>query len=436
MQVSVETTSTLGRRLTVIVPAEQFEQEFANRLQRLSKQVKMPGFRPGKVPAKVVEARYSGQLLEEVAGDLIERTLREAIGTQQLRPAGGTRIQHKPLARGQGLEYTAEFEIYPEIKRLDLAGVEVERPAPEVADADVDRTLETVRRQRVAWNPVDRQAARGDRVLVDFVARADGAEIDGGKAQNQPIVLGSGTLFQEIEDGLVGSRRDETRSITVDFPPETRNPALAGKQVEFEIRVNEVAEPVLPEINEEFAKALGIMEGGVEKLRAEVRQSLEREAGERARTVLRRNVLRALRELNQFEVPASLVEAEVERMKRISEAARDSGMSPPAAPDNDAFYRERARLRTMLGLILAEVIRARGIKADPARVRARIEHMARDYESPGKFIEWYYASRERLGEVESTVLEEQVVEQLLETAAVRDRPVPFPDLLKMDVSLE
>jgi trigger factor len=366
---------------------------------------------------------------------LIERTLREAIGSHELRPAGGTRVQHKPVARGQGLEYTAEFEVYPEITRLDLAGVEVERPVPEVVDADVDRTLETVRRQRVTWKPVERAAAREDRLLVDFVVRADGQEIEGGKAENQPITLGGGTTFPEIEEGLVGSAAGETRRITVNFPADARNPALAGKAVEFEVQVKEVGEAVLPAVDDELAKSLGVTEGGVEKLRAEVRGSLEREAAERARTVLRRNVLKALRDINQFEIPASLIESEVDRMKRIGQAARGAGAAMADDSDN-ALYRERARVRVALGLILAEVVRTRGIKADAERVRARLEQMARDYEAPEKFIEWYYANPERLGEVESTVLEDMVVEQLLNTAQVRDRATPFPELLKMDVSIE
>lgn len=435
MQVSVETTSTLGRRLKVVVPADEFEQEFSHRLQRLTKQVKLPGFRPGKVPPKVVEARYSDRLLEEVAGDLIERTLREAIGEQQLRPAAGPRVHHKPLARGQELEYTADFEILPEIKRVDLSGVEVERPVPEITDADIDRMLENLRRQRVTWNPVEREAQREDRVMIDFVARADGAEVEGGTAQNQPVVLGGGALFPEIEEGLIGSRAGETRRLTVNFPAEAGNPALAGKAVEFEVRVNEVAEPVQPEVNDEFAQALGIAEGGVEKLRQEIRASLDREAGERARTVVRRNVLKALLELNPVEVPAAMLEGEVERMKRLSESARAQGAGGPEGP-GDEVYQARARVRVSLGLILAEIVRTRGIRADAGRVRARVEHMARDYEAPERFIEWYYANPERLGEVESTVLEEQVVEQLLETAQVQDRAVSFPDLLKMDVSIE
>lgn len=433
MQVSVETTSTLGRKLTVVVPAEQFEREFSTRLQRLSQQVKMPGFRPGKVPAKVVEARYSGQLLEEVAGDLIERTLREAIGAEQLRPAGGTRIRHKPLARGQGLEYTAEFEIYPEIRRLDLAGVEIERPLAQIDDADVDQTVETVRRQRVTWNPVARPAQRDDRVRVDSVARADGTEVEGGRAQDHAVVLGSGNIYPEIDTGLVGTAAGDTRNITVNFAADAPNKALAGKAVEFEIHIKEVAEPALPDINEEFAKGLGIADGGMEALRAEIRNSLEREAAERVRTLLRAKVFKALRELNAFEVPAVMVEAEAARMKNVSAAARGEGV---ADPNDDAFYRDRARARVALGLILSEIVRARGIKADPARVRTRIEHLARDYDAPEKFIEWYYSNPERLGEVESMVLEEQVVEDLLATAQISDRPLPFGELVKMDVSVE
>jgi trigger factor len=434
MQVSLETTSSLGRRLTVVVPAEQFEQEFATRLSRLSRQVKMPGFRPGKVPTKVVEARYSGQLLEEVAGDLIERTLREAIGEQQLRPAGGTRIQHKPLARGQGLEYTAEFEIYPEITRLDLSGVEIERPLPQIEDSDIDKTLESVRRQRATWNPVDRPAQREDRVMVDSTARVDGAEIEGGKAENHAVVIGSGRMFAEIEDALVGCARGDTRRVVVNFPAEAANKALAGKAVEFEIQVKEVAEPVLPDVNGEFAKGLGVVDGGVDALRAEIRASLEREANERVRTLLRGSVFKALREVSAFDVPVGMIAAEVERMKKIAASARGDASTPD--PNDDTFYRARAQTRVSLGLILSEIVRARGFKADPTRVRARVEHLARDYDAPEKFVEWYYANPQHLAEVESAVLEEQVVEYLLTTAQVQDRPTPFPDLLKMEVPVD
>jgi trigger factor len=435
MQVSVETIGNLGRRLTVEVPAEQFERAFSDRLQRLSRQVKLPGFRPGKVPAKVVEARYGGQLLEEAAGELIERTLAEAIGERKLRPAGGPRVRHQPLARGRGLQYTAEFEVYPEIARLDLNGVEIERPVTEVVDADIDRTIDTLRRQRVTWNPVERAAQKEDRLIIDFIGRRDGVEFEGGKVENYPLVLGSGTLLDAMEQGLLGVRRGEVRQIPVQFPADFRNPALAGQAADFEIRVNEVTEPVLPAVDEAFVKALGI-DGGVEKLRAEVRANLEREAANRARAVVRRNVLKALRDANNFDVPQGLVSAEVERLKRLTQAMSSQTGAPMPAAEDDGVYLSRARARVALGLILAEIIRARGIKADAARVRARVEDMAKDYDAPEKFVEWYYTNPERLGEVESTVLEERIVEELLGAAKVRDRSVELPELLKMDVSID
>jgi trigger factor len=428
MQVSVETIGELGRRVTVEVPAEQFERAFAARLERLSKQVKLPGFRPGKVPAKVVEQRYGGQLLEEAAGDVIQRTLSEAISERKLRPAGGTRIQHKQLARGKDLEYTAEFDVYPEIKKLDLAGVEIERPVPEIGDADVDRTLDTMRRQRVTWNPVERAAQKDDRLLIDFVGRIDGVEFEGGKAENYPAVLGSGTLLEAMEQGLLGVTKGETRNIITKFPGDLRNPALAGKSAEFEIRVNEIAEPVLPEINEAFAQALGIA-GGVEQLRRDVRVNLEREAASRAGTLLRGSVLKALLKANRFDAPAGLVDAEVERLKRAAEAMRQPGA-------DDAAYRKRAASRVSLGLILSEIVHARGLKADAGRVRARLEDMAKDYDEPQKFLEWHYQDPERLGEIESAVLEERIVEDMIGTAKVKDRTVGLTDLMKMDVSID
>lgn len=436
MQVSVENVGTLGRRLTVAVPAEQFEQAFATRLERLSRQVKLPGFRPGKVPIKMVEARFGGKLLEEVAGELIETTLREAIGAQGLKPAGGTRIRHKPLARGHEFEYTAEFEIFPEITRLDLAGVPIERPSVTIAEEDIDRTLENLRRQRVVWQPVERVAQKDDRLMADFVGRMNGAEVEGTRGTNSPVVIGSGALLQDLEQGLIGAKAGETRTVAVLFPANYGHAALAGQKVEFEVKVHEVAEPVLPVVDEEFAKALGVQEGGVDKLRSEIKANLEREAAGRVRAVTRRNVMRALLGTNQFEVPSSLVAAEMDRIRRIAEAMRGSGGAPVPEGADDEMLRRRASTRVALGLILAEVVRARGIKADPAKVRWRIEEMAQDYDAPEKFVEWYYSSPERLGEIESTVMEERVVEELSGSAQIQEKAVGFQELLTMDVTIE
>ena len=430
MQVSVESTSSLGRRVKVAVPAETFEQAFADRLRRLSQQVKLPGFRPGKVPIKMVEARYGGQLLQEVAGDLIQTTLQEAIGAQGLKPAGGTKIRQQSLARGSAFEYTAEFEVFPEIKQLDLAGSAIERPVATVTDDDVNRTLDTIRRQRMTWRPVERAAQTGDRTLIDFVGRLDGVEFEGGKGQAQPLVLGSGTFIKELEDGLVGATAGETRRINATFPADYRFTPIAGKTVEFEVTVKEIGEPVWPEIDDELAKQLGVTEGGVDKLRADVRGNLEREAAHRARALLRRNVLEALLKANQFDVPAGLIETEIARLQQLSTAGGQGASPDPAS------LQPRARTRVALGLILAEIVRVRGLRADASKVRARIEEMAADYDAPQKFIEWYYASPERLGEVESLVLEERIVDELLAGAQVRDIALELQELLSRESGIQ
>ena len=430
MQVSVESTSSLGRRVKIAVPAETFEQAFAERLRRLSQQVKMPGFRPGKVPIKMIEARYGGQLLQEVAGDLIQSTLQEAIGTQGLKPAGGTKIHQHSFGRGRAFEYTAEFEIFPEIKQLDLTGIAIERPVATVTDDDVNRTLDTIRRQRTTWRAAERAAQAGDRVLIDFVGRLNGEEFDGGKGQAYPLVLGSGTFIKELEDGLVGATAGETRRITATFPADYGFAPIAGKAVEFEVTAKEVGEPVVPEIDDELAKQLGVTDGGADKMRADVRNNLEREAGQRARAILRRNVLDALLKANQFDVPANLIENEVKRLQQLNAAGGQGGAVEPAQ------LQTRARTRVALGLILAEIVRARGMRPDAAQVRARIEEMAADYDAPQKFIEWYYASPERLGEVESLVLEERIVEELLAGAQINDRALGFQELLSQESGIQ
>jgi trigger factor len=429
MQVSVETIGTLGRRLTVAVPAEQVEKEFSARLKRLTKQVRLPGFRPGKVPLKMVEAHYGGRLIEEVAGELIQTTLYEAIGSQGLRPAGDPRVQRKPFTRGGQLEYTVEFEIYPEVKHFDLAGVRIERPVVAVTDADVDRTLETIRKQRAQWKPVEREARLGDRLTIDFIARLNGKEFEGGKATAFAVLLGSGTLIEGLEQGLVGAKAGETRTVPARFPADYRHAALAGQVADFEVKVNEVAEAVLPAIDQALARELGVQDGSVEKLRAEVKANLEREAASRTRAAVRARALKALLDANPIEIPQALLEAEVHRLKQ-------SDLAAGGATSDETAYVRRARSRVALGLILGEIIKTRGLVPDPARVRARLEEMASDYESPQEFIKWHYEKPERLSEVENLVMEEKIVEDLLVSAEVVDKPMAFQDLLKIDMVIQ
>ncbi len=431
MQVSVENTGTLGRRLTVSVPANQVEAAYSNRLQRLARQVKMPGFRPGKVPTKVVEQQYGPQLMEEVVGDLIQDSFREAVGQEGLRPAGGPKIEPKSLQRGEEFRYTAEFEVYPEIREVSLAGVTVERPVAAVADDDVARTIETIRRQRTRWSPVDRGAKNEDRLRIDFVGRLGSEAFEGGTAKDFTLVLGNGTLLEDMERGLIGAKAGETRTLAVSFPADYRHPKLAGQKAEFDVTVHEVTEAVLPALDEHLARELGVADGDLDQLRADVRANLEREASKRANLILRVRVMKALQAKYPLDLPKALVDAEVESLK-----AREGAMANrvPSMPESDDRYRARATQRVTLGLLLAEAMRARGIKVDAQSVRAKIEDMAAEYESPQEFIQWHYQQPERLGEVESMVAEERAVTELLATAKVADQPIGFQDLLKLNES--
>ncbi|MFQ6023386.1 MAG: trigger factor [Acidiferrobacterales bacterium] len=432
MQVSVENMGTLGRRMTVAVPADWFEQAFANRLQRLSKQAKVPGFRPGKVPIKVIEARFGGQAMEDVAGELIQSTFRDAIGQQGLRPVGGPHIKREPVERGKEFAYTAEFEVYPAITKLDLTDQTLERPTCSIIDEDVERSVESLRRQRVTWQPVQREAHEGDRLTIDFTGTVDGETFEGGEANNLHVVLGTSGLMEGFETGLIGAKSGETRTLDLQFPATLPKQELAGKPVKFNVTVGEVAEPILPEVNETFARGFGIKDGSVETLRAHVRANLEREMAERLRTVVRGRVLEALAKANTFELPSMLLSAEVEYVRRAHQAMRGADpTSRPETPEESAAYEEAARRRLARSLMVAEVIRVNEIKAEPDKVRAHIVEMAQEYESPEEFVRACYATPARLSEIEAAVAEEQALEYLLQTAKVIDTPMSFQALVSL-----
>ena len=430
MQVSVETVGTLGRRLKVAVPADRIEKVFSDRIRDLAKRVKMPGFRPGKVPLKMVEARYGGSVMNELAGELIDSTFREAIGQEGLRLAGGPRIEQNGIERGKDFEYTAEFEIYPKIGALDIKGIEINKPIASIADADIDRTIETIRRQRADWKPVDRVAAEGDKIVIDFVGRLNGEEFKGGKADNFPLVIGSGTLVEDLERGLIGAKRGEARDIQVKFSDDYQHSSLRGQTADFHIEIKDVTEAVLPAVDESFAKTLGIENGSIETLRLEVRGNLERESTARTRAVVANQVLNRLIAANQFELPASLINSEIAHIKSQMPAGGHTAL------EGDELVAARARRRVALGLIFAEIVRARGISADPAAVRSRIEEMAAEYESPQEFVQWHYSNPQRMREIESAVMEERIVDELLNEANVVDKQISFQELLDMVRALE
>jgi len=431
MQVTVETTGGLGRRMTVAVPADLLEKEFSSRLMNLSRTARFPGFRPGKAPMKMVEAQYGGKVLEEVVGDLIRSTFYEAVAEKGLKPAGGPSIEPKQIDRGKDFEYTASFEVYPEVKCLDLKGRRIERPVVAVTEADIDRTIDKIRHQHVSWQAVDRPAANADRVIIDFQGTVDGQPFNGGSASDFPLVLGNNVLINGFESGLVGAKAGDQRTLDLTFPANYRNTDLAGKSVQFAVTIKQVNEPVLPEINDDFAKTLGVPDGNTESLRREVLGNLERERDDRVRRLVRDRIFKALTEANDFEVPRAMEQEEIQRLIQMTRAnLQAQGLPSTNIPTDPALYAEQARSRVKLGLIVSEIIRKHDLKASPASVRARIEEMAASYDDPKEFIAWHYAAPGRLAEAEAHVLEAEVVDILLKSADTTDKPMSFQELVQ------
>ena len=433
MQVSIESIGAIGRRMTVAVPADEVEKQFASRVERLGKTIKLPGFRPGKVPKKMVEARFGGQVMQELAGELIETSYRDAIGDEGLVPVGGPSIEPKNLERGQDLEYVATFDVFPSIECPNIDAQKIERPVVEIADADVERTIENVRRQRVSYDVVERSAANGDRVVLDFEGSIDGEVFDGGTATDLPVVLGAGQVLPELDAGLVGANANEQRRIELRFPDDYPKQSLAGCDAVFEVTVKAVEEPRLPDIDTEFAKVFGIEDGSVDALRAEVRNNLRRERDERIRLHMREQVMTALRERNDIDLPAQMLKEEIQQIEAShSDRLRQQGIDPTQVPLQPDAVESEAQRRVALGLIIREVVTERSIRPDAGRVRAKLEQMAASYENPPAFVQWYYSDKARLAQIESMVLEEQVVESLLEGAEVIEKKEAFSDF--MDVA--
>lgn len=429
MQVTVESTNALERRMTVAVPAARLEGEIASRLKRLSQKARFPGFRPGKAPMKMVEAQYGGQAVEEAVGDLIRSTFHEAVKTQGLKPAGGPNIEPKPIHRGKDFEYIAIFEVYPDVARLDIQGKRIEKPTVAITDEDVERTIETLRRQRLTWRPVARAAELGNRVVIDFKGSVNGGMFTGGSASDFPLLLGSHALIDGFEEGLVGGKAGDVRTLDLAFPASYRSEELAGKAVQFEVTIKQVNESVLPAVDEELARSFGIADGNVETLRIEVRANMERELAERVRASVREQVFKALVEVNNFEIPKALEDEEVARLIQMTqENFKSQGLPVAQVPNDPSFYTEQARGRVKLGLILVELARSRQLVADAAKVRARVEELASTYDQPQTYIEWHYAKPGRLNEIESLILEEQAISLLLETAEQADKVMSFQEL--------
>ena len=428
MQVTVETTQGLERRLRVEIPEERVRGEVDKRLGDLARSIRIPGFRPGKAPVKVVARHYGRRVRDEVVGGILQESLVDALEQEQLRPAAAPRIG--PLETAAGVRYTATFDVLPDISPPPLESLEIARPLASVTNEDLDRMLETMRVQRRTWQAVERAATPSDRVVVDFEGLVDGEPLDELRAKEMPIELDAGRMVDGFEDALVGVRAGEDRTLELVFP--VSYPAhLAGKPVTFEVQVRAVEVPELPDIDDAFAQSLGIADGGVDALRHEVRANMERELADGLRTVLKQRVMEALLADTEIELPESMVRDQVARaMQGRREELERSGIDPQRIALEPGMFEAPVRRRLALELLVAEIVKAHRIELDHARVRARVETLASTYQDPAKVLDWYYADRTRLSGIESFVFEEQVVEWILDRAQITDEHTSFDRILK------
>ena len=432
MQANLENLGTLQRRLSVAVPIEEIDQEIDARLKRLTRTVKMHGFRPGKVPLKVVAQQYGPQVRQEVLGETLQKSFGEAIRQQNLKVAGYPQFDAKPPSEGaNAFEYSATFEVYPEVRLGEISGATVTRPHLEVTDAEVERTLEIMRKQRVTYEPVERAAENGDRVTMSYNGTIDGIEFAGGKAENQQVVLGEGRLLPDFEAQLSGVKAGDQKRFEVRFPDDYHGKDVAGKTATFEANVTEVAAPKLPEIDAEFAKSLGVADGDLDRMRTEIRANLEREVKVRLRNRVKDQVMQALLDTTKVEVPRALIQDEIERLRELTRQDFTARGIPVKddTPLPAELFEAQAQRRVNLGLILAELVKAHQLQAKPEQIRAAVEEQAQSYENPQEVVRWYYQQPERLREIESMALEDNVVEWALRTAKVEDKAIAFDELM-------
>ncbi len=431
MAATLEQTGQLERRLDITLAPAEIDGEVETRLKQLARNVKMHGFRPGKVPLKVVAQQYGEQVRREVLGDVLQKNFGEAVRAQNLKIAGYPHFEPKGAAEGaMPVEFSATFEIYPEIAVGDIAKATIERPQVDTSEAEVDKTLEIMRKQRATYGNVSRAAAAGDRVTIDFAGTIGGTPFEGGTGSDVSIILGEGRLLKDFESEVVGMLTGAAKTFDLRFPDDYHGKEVAGKSATFEVKLKSVAEPRLPPVDADFAKALGVADGSLETMRKEVRENLEREVKRRVNGKVKDQIMQALIDGTEVVVPKSLVEMEIERMSAsMKQELEARGVKGGNLPIDGAMFEPAAQRRVKLGLILAEVVKAHGLQAKPEQVRAMVEEQAQTYEAPEQVVKWYYQSPERLREIESMAVEENVVAWALANAKVSDKKTDFDELM-------
>lgn len=431
MQVSVETTGALGRRMTVQVPAEQIDHEVENRLKSLSRSARVAGFRPGKVPMKVVQQRYGRQVHLEVAGDVMSSTLQEALSQQNLRPAGEPKLEPRTVEQGKALEYVAVFDVFPEFEPVSLSGIKLEKPVASISEQDIAAMLDKLRQQRASWEQVARAAKKGDQVTVDFTGTIEGAEFPGGSGFGMKLEIGSNRLIDGFEEKLIGLKAGDEATLDLRFPDDYHSADVAGKPVQFKVKVNTVDEQVLPEIDDAFAKSLGVDSAAA--LREEVAKNMGRELEQMITSVVKERAFNELLGRNKIDIPDALLNEEIDRLANESHAHLGGSKQGVKLPRH--LFEDRARRRVSLGLIIGEIIKRHGIQVDPERVRRTVESLAASYENPDEVVKWYYENREAMTSAQSLVLEEQVVEWILSQAQVEEKTYTFDELTEIRKTL-
>jgi trigger factor len=433
MNVTVESTGALERRMRVEVPIERIETEVDTRLKSVGRTAKIKGFRPGKIPAKVVRQHYGKQVRQEVVGEIMQKSYSDAVVQEKLRPAGGPKIEAEDEDEdGKIFAYVATFEVLPEIELKDLDKIKVDKPEVEIGDEDLDDMMMSLRKQRATWEEVDRKAKDGDRVVVDFTGTVDGEEFQGGSGKEIPVVLGQGQMLPDFEKGLKGMKTGDEKTIKVKFPKDYHAQDLAGKTAEFALNTHRVEKEVLPELDDEFAEAFNVSEGGMERFTRDVRENMEREARQKVDGDIREQVLEGLIEKNPTDVPNGLVHEEMhtmqhEAMQRLG--IEDQDQAPPL--EN---FKEAAGKRVRLGLLLRQLITEQNITIDQDALRSRVEEMCAGYEKEDEMVSMYMNNPQIMQQVEPMVVEQKAVDWLIENGKVKAKKVSFKDYMNAPAS--
>ena len=430
MTVNVETLGALERRLSMSVPVKDVDKQVDARLKKLAREARLPGFRPGKVPLKLLAQQYGPQVRSEVIGDAVQKAFSEAVREAKLKVAGYPRIETKDVSNETSLEFSATFEVYPEVKIGDVAGAKIERPQLAVDDAAVERTLEILRKQRVTYESAGRAAQDGDRVAVDFEGKIGGEAFAGGKATEFPFVLGEKRMLPEFEAAASGMQQGEKKIFELTFPDDYHGKDVAGKTASFDLEMRRVEAPKLPTLDAEFAKQLGVADGDLARMRAEVRQNVEREVKKRIEARIKDQVMQTLLAAAPIELPKALVQMETQQLVEAAVAdLKAKGLKIEKLPFDPQAFEASAKRRVALGLIIGSLSETEKLKPKPAEVRALIEAESQSYERPAEVVKWFYMQPQRLSEMESLALEQNVVNWVLSKARVEDKKVAFDELM-------